>query len=124
MYYQFPQSSLSSIKPAYDGKQSITFSDNNQSNSQATEMNHQWQTTVLNILDEQRVSLFDLLQFILRTHLPIHSHHRDALQYHTSNIMDLWSEQYPAETQQWAQRAAREMYRNEVIKLIQPHAAV
>src|SRR5882762_307405 len=77
MYYQFPQSSLSSIKPAYDGKQSITFSDNNQSNSQATKMNHQWQKAVLNILDEQRVSLFDLLQFTLRTHLPIHSHHRE-----------------------------------------------
>src|SRR5882762_2405632 len=76
MYYQFPQSSLSSIKPAYDGKQSITFSDNNQSNSQATEMNHQWQTAVLNILNEQRESLFDLLQLTLHTHLPIHSHHR------------------------------------------------
>jgi hypothetical protein len=47
----------------------------------------QWQMAVLNILDQQRVSLLDLLQFTLRTRLPIHSHHCDTLRYHTSNIM-------------------------------------
>jgi hypothetical protein len=36
--------------------------------------------------------------------------------------LDLWSEQLPSEAQEWAVRAATEVYRDDVIKLIQPHS--
>src|ERR1700728_2275760 len=87
-----------------------------------TIMNYQWQSEILKILDTNSVSLYDLLLFILRGRLEVHSHHRSILQHRTSDILDLWSEQLPSEAREWAVRAATEVYRDDVIKLIQPHS--
>ena len=42
-------------------------------------------------------SVLDLLNFILRTRLPAHAHHHDALHRQTPYVLDLWSEQYPSD---------------------------
>ena len=86
-------------------------------------MDYQWQSEILKILDTNRVSLFDLLLFILHGRLEAHSHHRSILQHRTSDISDLWSEQLPSEAQECAVQAATEVYRNDIIKLIQPHSS-
>ena len=70
----------------------------------------QWQNTILTILDNNNVSVLDLLNFILRTRLPAHAHHRDVLRRQTPHVLDLWSEQYPSETEEWALRAGVEAY--------------
>ena len=85
-------------------------------------MNPLWQNDILSILDANNVNLYDLLLFILRGCLDIHSHHRTILQNKTSDVLDLWSEQFPAESQEWTVRAAVEVYCGEVNRLIQPHA--
>ena len=86
-------------------------------------MNYQWQSKILEILDTNRVSLYDLLLFILCGRLEAHSHHRSTLQHRTSDIFDLWSEQLPSEAQEWAVQEAAEVYHDKVIKLIQPHSS-
>ena len=57
----------------------------------------QWQNTILTILDNNNASILDLLNFILRTRLPAHAHHRDALHRQTPYVLDLWLEQYPSD---------------------------
>ena len=84
-------------------------------------MNYQWHLEILNILDHNHVSMYDLLIFTLRTRL-LHPSHHELLQQHTSDVLDLWSEQFPSDTRTWALQVAREMYRAEVITLIHPHA--
>ena len=85
-------------------------------------MSTTWQTHILALLDTNHASIFDLLLFTLRTRLPIHSHHREVLQIHTNDILDLWSEQLPGEVKDWAVRATTEKYRDELLQLIQPQA--
>lgn len=80
-----------------------------------------WQQKVLGILDTNSASIIDLLVFILRTKLPDHEHQRNALRLRTNDIMDLWSEQLPNESRDWAVTAATETYRGEVEDLIQPN---
>ena len=82
----------------------------------------QWQNTILTILDNNNVSVLDLLNFILRTRLPAHAHHRDVLHRQMPHVLDLWSEQYPSETEEWALRAGVEAYRAELLRLIQQNA--
>jgi hypothetical protein len=84
-------------------------------------MSTAWQTHALAILDANHASIFDLLLFTLRTRLPIHSHHHEALRVRTNDIMDLWSEQHPDEAKNWAIRAATETYRDELLHLINKH---
>jgi hypothetical protein len=82
-------------------------------------MNYQWQSEILSVLDHNCVSMYDLLIFTLHTSLPlVHSSHHELLQHHTSDILDLWSEQFPSDTRTWALQAARETYQAEVITLI------
>jgi hypothetical protein len=81
-----------------------------------------WQHNILSILDESGNSIFDLLLYILRARHPSLLHHRDGLQRHTHDALDLWSEQFPEEVQIWAVKAATETYRAELLQLIHPHA--
>ena len=87
-------------------------------------MNYHWQNEILNILDANSVSLYDLLLFILRGHLQKpHSYHRSILQHRTSDILDLWSKQFPPEAREWAvTRSHRKCTMMRSIKLIQPHS--
>ena len=81
------------------------------------------QSETFSVLDRNCVSMYDLLIFTLRTHLPpVHSSHCQLLQHHTSDVPDLWSEQFLSDTRTWAQ-VSREMYWVEVITLIHPHAS-
>jgi hypothetical protein len=82
-----------------------------------------WQHNILSILDESGNSIFDLLLYILHARHPSLSHHRDGLQRRTHDVLDLWSEQFPAEVQIWAVKAATETYRAELLQLIHPHAS-
>ena len=84
-------------------------------------MNSQWQNEIISILDANHVTLYDLLLCILCGHLEAHSRHRAILQQRTSDILDLWSEQLPSESREWAVRTSTEVYWDEVNKLIQPH---
>jgi hypothetical protein len=52
--------------------------------------------------------------------MPVHSSHRELLQNRTSDVLDLWSEQFPSDTRTWALKVARETYRAEIITLIHP----
>jgi hypothetical protein len=79
-------------------------------------MNYQWQSEIFNILDRNHVSMYDLLIFTLRTH----SSHRELFQHRTSDVLDLWSEQFPSDTRIWTLKVARETYRAEIITLIHP----
>ena len=68
--------------------------------------------------------MYELLIFTLCTHLPpVHSSHHGLLQHCTSDVLDLWSEQFPSDTRTWALQVAREMYQAEVITLIHPHTS-
>jgi len=74
-------------------------------------MNYQWQSEIFSVLDRNCVSMYDLLIFTLRTHLPlVHSSHCELLQHRTSDVLDLWSEQFPSDTRTWALQVARETY--------------
>lgn len=81
-----------------------------------------WQDFVLQILDSNRATLFDLLAFTFRTNRPIYQHHRDNLQGRTNDFLDLWLEQHPRDTQSWAVTVATETCRDEIIQLTQPNA--
>ena len=65
-----------------------------------------WQNTDLAMLDKNKASIYDLLIFTLQIHLPSQDHHRIMLHNHTNDIMDLLSEQYPVEAQNWALEVA------------------
>jgi hypothetical protein len=83
---------------------------------------YQWQSEIFSVLDRNHVSMYDLLIFTLRTHLPlVQSSHRELLQHRTSDVLDLWSEQFPSDTRTWALQVAKETYRAELITLIHPH---
>ena len=70
----------------------------------------QWQNIILTILGNNHATVLDLLNFISRTRLPAHAHHHDALHKQTPHVFDLWSEQYPSETEEWALQAGIETY--------------
>jgi hypothetical protein len=87
-------------------------------------MYYQWQSEIFSILDHNRVSMYDLLIFTLHTHLlPMYSSHHELLQHCTSDVLDLWSEQFSSDTWTWALQVARETYQAKVTKLIHPHAS-
>lgn len=85
-------------------------------------MTARWQDTVLCMLDNNGVTLYDLLAFTFRTSLPIHQHHRDTLQSRGNDFLDPWLEQHPRGSQTWAVTVASETCRDEIIQLTEPNA--
>ena len=52
---------------------------------------------------------------LLRSKLNKHAAQWDILHARTHDVMDLWSEQYPSEAEEWAIEASMETYRQEIV---------
>ena len=85
-------------------------------------MNNPWQEEVIELLEQCQASVYDLLLYILRSKLSKHAAQRDILHAQTHNVMDLWSEQYPLEVEEWAIKASMEAYRQEIVLMTQQQA--
>ena len=86
-------------------------------------MSYQWQLEIFSVLDHNQVSFYDLLIFTLHAQVLVaHSSHHTLLQCHSNEVLDLWPEQFPSESRQWALQVASETYHGEIVKIIQLHA--
>jgi hypothetical protein len=74
-------------------------------------MNNPWQEEVIELLERRQASVYDLLLYTPRSKLDKHAAQRDILHARMHDVMDLWSEQYPSEAEEWAIEASMEAYR-------------
>jgi hypothetical protein len=71
-------------------------------------MNNPWQEEVIELLEQCQASVYDLLLYILWSKLNKYAAQQDILHAWMHNVMDLWSEQYPSEAEEWAIEASME----------------